>query len=226
MRTTKPISTISYNSPEYLAMKLEELRKAKKIEWWVFIQHRAESDESKDHIHLHLSPAKMLQTEDLREALQEYDPTHPDKPLGCQPFVSSKFADWCLYSLHDEGYLASKGQSRQFHYSLDDMITSDADFLDEQFRSIDALALDPYRAMKEALEHGVTFPQFFARGTIPIQLFRQYKEAWNALAEVYNAPARNGRQTHTPKPDSAQRSANPQGCGTELQPDPDGGYSF
>lgn len=229
MRTTKPISTVSFNSPAYLALKLEELRKAKKIEWWAFIVHSAESDEAKDHIHLYLVPAKMLQTEDLREFLQEYDASHPDKPLGCLPFQGSKFSDWCLYSLHDEAYLSSKGQSRQFHYSLDDFITSDADFLEQQFKAIDTYALDPYRAMKDAIEHGVSWAQFFARGTIPIQLLRQYKEAWQTLADVCDVPQRAGRSTHTPKPERdkvAQRSANPKGCGTELVPDDDGGFSF
>ena len=48
VKTRRPISTISYNSPEYLQGKLEELRKAKIISVWFFIKHKKEQDERKD----------------------------------------------------------------------------------------------------------------------------------------------------------------------------------
>lgn len=82
MRTTKPISTISFNSREYLALKLHELQKSGRISFWAFVEHQPEDDEAgkKVHNHVFVIPSKMLQTDDLREELKEYDPEHPDKP--------------------------------------------------------------------------------------------------------------------------------------------------
>ena len=48
MKTTKPISSISWNSRNYLVDRLEELRKAHLIAFWVLVKHTAEEDEKKD----------------------------------------------------------------------------------------------------------------------------------------------------------------------------------
>lgn len=116
MRTTKPIATISFNSPAFLKLKLEELTKAGKISFWAFIPHKPEDDEAgtKEHNHLYAEPSKMMQTDDLKAELLEFDPEHPDKPKGCLPFRTSKFADWYLYGLHDKRYLASKDSHGDF----------------------------------------------------------------------------------------------------------------
>ena len=68
MRTTKPIATISFNTPEYLKLKLDELTKAKKIAFWAYIVHQPEDDEAgnKVHMHVYIEPSAMVQTEDLR----------------------------------------------------------------------------------------------------------------------------------------------------------------
>lgn len=91
MRTTKPIATISFNSPAFLKLKLEELTKAGKISFWAFIPHKPEDDEAgtKEHNHLYAEPSKMMQTDDLKAELLEFDPEHPDKPKGCLPFRTS-----------------------------------------------------------------------------------------------------------------------------------------
>lgn len=48
MKTSKPISTISYNSKPYLVKKLNDLKKAGILEFWSFIEHEPESDEIRD----------------------------------------------------------------------------------------------------------------------------------------------------------------------------------
>ena len=195
MRTTKPISTISYNSPLFLTLKLEELRKAKIITWWAYIYHIAEDDEQgkKDHIHLYVEPAKMLQTEDLREELREPDPDN-DKPLGCLSWESSKFDHWYMYSLHDKRYLASKGQSRRYSYRHDEIVTNDDDELLHRARRIDHLSLSPYGDMLDAIEHGFTWPEYFARGTVPLPQLNAFEKAWFLLAA--QRTERNGRSGH------------------------------
>lgn len=186
MRTTKPISTISFNTPEYLHLKLEELRKAGRISFWAYIEHKPEDDEcgKKRHMHLYIEPSKMLQTDELKEALKEFDPQKPEKPLGCISFNSSKFDPWYLYALHDRRYLASKGQSRRFHYKHDDIVSSDPDDLLFKARSIDMVALSPYADMEDAQTHGLSFSEYFARGTVPLPQVALFERAWNLLLQV------------------------------------------
>lgn len=71
MRTSKPIATISYNSADFLKLRLNDLIKSKKICDWMFIQHTAEADEKKDHIHLWIKPNTLLDTMDLQEHFLE-----------------------------------------------------------------------------------------------------------------------------------------------------------
>lgn len=196
MRTTKPVSTISFNTEPYLRLKLDELRKAKKISFWAFVNHLPEDDEGgkKSHIHLYLEPSALLQTDDLREFLKEYDPNNPSKPLGCLIFNHSVFDHWYMYVLHDKRYLASKNQSRRFQYLSSEVKTSDDDDLTYKVKQIDILSLSPYSEMQDAIIQGLTFEEFFRRGTIPIQQIKCFQTAWHLL--VYCETFRNGRKTH------------------------------
>lgn len=201
VRTTKPISTISFNSTAYLTLKLEEFRRAGRISFWALIPHKPEDDEAgkKPHHHVYVEPSKMLQTDDLKNDLKEFDPQRPDKPLGCLTFTSSKFDHWYLYALHDPRYLASKGQERKFHYEHDDIASSDEDDLLYKARMIDVLSLSPYADMQDAILHGVTWDQYFSRGTVPIPQIRQFQEAWYTLTRSIfggSMTNRNGREGH------------------------------
>lgn len=201
MRTTKPISTISFNSKEHLTMKLKELTKAKIIAFWAFIEHQPEDDEGgkKVHYHVYIEPAKMCQTEDLREEFREYDHQNPEKPRGCLVFNSSDFPNWYLYVLHDKRYLASKGQSRKYHYKHEQMISSDADDLTYKVRTINLLELSPYEDMLQAIMQGIKWDEYVARGTVPIQMFRQWRDAWESLSNAFfegERTNRNGRENH------------------------------
>ena len=196
VRTTKPISTISYNSPAFLQLKLDELRKAGRLSFWAFIRHQPEDDEGgkKYHMHVYIEPSKMLQTDDLRGMFKEFDPENPENPKGVLKFNNSKFGDWYLYALHDRRYLAQKGQSRRYTYRADEFITSDADDLNCMVKSIDLLSLSPYSAMEDAISQGVTWEEYFSRGTVPIPLVRQWQIAYLSL--MYKRTDRNGRPGH------------------------------
>ncbi len=196
MRTTKPISTISFNSPEYLALKLHELEQARKISFWAFIIHQPEDDEGggKEHCHVYIEPSRMVQTDDLRSELREFDPSNPDKPFGCLPFRQSKFGPWFLYAIHDKRYLLSLGQSRKYSYHFDEILTSDYDNLVFLSKTIDMLELSRYSDMLEAIENGVTFPEYFRRGNVPIPQVRNFEIAWNML--LASGTYRNMGDTH------------------------------
>ena len=86
MRTSKPISTISYNTQEFLLHQLDEMIKNHIISDYMYINHFAEEDERKDHIHLWMKPNKLLDTMDIQKYLLEIDPNNPTKPLKCNDF--------------------------------------------------------------------------------------------------------------------------------------------
>lgn len=206
VRTSKPIAAISYNDPGYLRLKCEELRKAGRISEWYFIEHTPEEDEKKRHIHLYIQPSKMLQTDDLIREFAQPDPDKPGKVLTCPRWVSSRFADWYLYAIHDQAYLVSKGQIRRYHYRREDVQAYDEDALDESIREIDLTSVNVVKRMMDAQQSGVTFAQFFQRGGVPINAIRAYEAAWELLSA--SRTFRAGRmgheddETHTSRTDA------------------------
>lgn len=194
MRTSKPISTISYNTENYLKGKLEELKKNRTISDYMYILHFAEEDESKNHTHVFIEPNKMLDTMALQENFREIDPKDNTKLLGCINFHSSKVDDWILYSMHFEPYLVSKGQSRKYHYKQDDFrfadeLTFEALFNHAMYQSDWALNNQRVQWIKNRL----TNPEdLLFNGSVPLQ------QAGQLLAVKRLLLDRNGRTTHTP----------------------------
>lgn len=106
MATQKPISTISYNSEQFLKEKLDLWIENHTIMAYQYICHKGE-DGDKDHIHLRIEPNKKIDPMDLMERLKEYTLGN-QKPLGVRPFRPSKEEDWILYAIHDKDYLNLK----------------------------------------------------------------------------------------------------------------------
>lgn len=127
MATSKPISTISYNSESFLRSKLDDLYKAHIIQAWQYFSHKGE-DGDKDHIHLRIEPNKKIDPMELSDLFREFVPGN-DKPLGVRPWRPSKEEDWILYGLHDAQYLKLKygggEKGEKLPYTLDDMQVSD-----------------------------------------------------------------------------------------------------
>lgn len=208
MKTSKTFSTISYNSSDFLTVKLSELVNRRKIAFWAFFHHLPEEDEEKEHKHLYIVPNGQVNTDEIREYLLEFDPVHPDKPLGCIPCRSSKFYDWYMYSLHDEVYLASKGQSRKYRYTIDDCVCSDKDYLNEEIHQMDMSHLSKVKALKQAVDDNVPFEELLSRGQIPVQQVYAYQRAYSLMQDYKTN--RNERVTHSPKfdPDTGELLSN------------------
>ena len=107
MRTSKEISTISYNTEAFLYDRLQELLRNKVISDYIYIKHLPDDDERKEHIHLWLKPNKLLDSMDIQDFLKEIDPNNP-KPLKVLDFKPSKSDDWILYCQHYRPYLEYK----------------------------------------------------------------------------------------------------------------------
>lgn len=183
MRTSKPFSTISYNTTDFLIVKLDELLKRGVVDFWAFIEHLPEDDETKKHKHLFIVPSRLMDSSAFISALLEVDVLYPlNKPLGCMPCRSSKFSDWFLYSIHDKRYLLSKGQSRKYSYCADDFVCSNFDYFNDLRHQIDFSKLRGTQFLVDALENGVAFESLVRNGQIPIQLLKQYEYAYYMLS--------------------------------------------
>lgn len=137
MKTNHLISTISYNTLEFLIKMLNELYEAHRIAFWCFVEHIPEELDDhtmeKKHIHLFIEPNCQLDTMDLQKLSEEFDPEFPDKPLKCIYFRKSSWEDWLLYGLHDETYLKLKLEKREYSYTFDDFYFSDPDEFFERY---------------------------------------------------------------------------------------------
>lgn len=135
MATIQPISTVSYNTEEFLLNKLNELYSAHIIREWYYIKHKGE-DGDKDHIHLRIVPNRRLDPMEFQDELKEYTSKH-SKPLGCIGIRYSKEEDWLLYVVHDKDYLKQKysggDKGEKIPYQFTDIVCSDDYMLENKF---------------------------------------------------------------------------------------------
>ena len=141
----------------------------------MFINHFAEEDERKNHIHLWIKPNTLIDTMDLQKHFTELDPANPMKPLKCIDFKQSQVDDWILYCQHYGPYLASKGESREYHYSRDDFVYCDEDTFDELYHhAFKGSEWAKRYQILQALEQGKMSPtQLILNGTVPLNLASQ-----------------------------------------------------
>lgn len=179
MRTSKDISTISYNTSDFLKSRLDLLISTNVIDFYMFINHIAEDDEKKDHIHLYVLPSKLLDTCDLsREFIQDVE---NGLPLKCMPWRFSDFDDMILYMLHDVDYLDSKGYERRFHYTLDDIVSSDDDYVRDRYKELRLEGNNWITKVVNAMDSGMTFEQFVLSGRVPVTQISNYSYVWNIV---------------------------------------------
>lgn len=138
MKTKQVISTICYNTEEFLVSRLNALVKSNHLDFWAFVKHYAEDDETKDHIHLIVYPSKAIDTKDIDDFLLEA--TNGDKPLGtCKLWhiVHEKNVnDFYLYALHDLKYCRLKGYDRRkYTYTIKDFRTSSYEALENSINT-------------------------------------------------------------------------------------------
>lgn len=180
MRTTKPISTVSFNTEEYLRSVLEEQISSGVISWYVYIKHKGEDDDAgrKDHMHVYAEPSKTIQTDNIRAMFKEFDPENPDKPLGTLLWKVSKFQDWYMYAKHDPVYLANKGLVKKYVYQSTDFVSNEDMELADRISNFPVL---PMQRMLEEIQNGTTFEQLVACGFVPIQQIVQYRQAYMSM---------------------------------------------
>lgn len=178
MQTSKPISTISYNTIPFLRSVLDMLIRSHKIDYYMFIPHIGEIDQfgekEDDHVHLFVIPNKRVNTADLGDYFIEPDPNNT-LPLKCITWETSKSDDWILYCLHDEKYLLSKFETRQIHYKYTDLVGSDVQDLRRKYRM--AYQSSGYAKACNLYEYarsGGTLNDLMRIGAIPVNQIEAY----------------------------------------------------
>lgn len=185
MKTIKTISNISYNSIAHFEQCIKALWGGNKIDWAYWIYHKADTDETKDHIHFVLRPSSRVDTSDLRKFFNEVDPTHPDMPLTCTckwNFTNS-MDDWLLYAIHDINYLKSKGQTRNHFYEWKDIKATDYGALRQDIASIDMTKWNRLAILEKAVREDIPFAQLVQDGFIPIAQRAQYEQQYRAIKD-------------------------------------------
>lgn len=188
MKTSKPFSTISYNSLDHLQAVLSDLVNRRVLYFWIFIKHHREEDESKDHVHLLLVPNGQVDTDAVLRQLEEFDPCNPTKPFRClSPRKTNSFGDWYYYALHDERYLISHGsQARKYHYSKDDFFYSSEDEYQEYVHSIDHRRLFKSNAVFDALNEGKSLYDMLREGIVTQN---NYLQASKLVKDFFQKPS-------------------------------------
>lgn len=192
MKTRRLVSTISYNTENGLAAILERLKASEVIDWAHWVHHDPEEDEKKDHFHVIMSPSRTLDTVGLQKEFLEVDTTCL-KPLGVLPFQVSRFDDWFLYGIHDIGYLASKGQSRKHHYTLQDVRSTCEEFLHDQAKQVNNFKYRTFATLQEFASDRKPWTDVLLSGVVPVPQWRYWQEVYFAMTGV---SLRGGRSGH------------------------------
>lgn len=182
MITRTSIATISYNSVPFLVHTLNVMIESGSIEFYAFVDHLPESDETKSHKHLYIVPSSNIDTFSLQNQLKEIDLDHPDlPPLGCIMFRHSKFADWYLYCQHDRDYLSMRGECKEFIYTKDDFVVSDKDYFNELIHTSDFSKFKIFQKLRDAVSADVSFKDLVSNGFVPVPQIVQYRMAYNIM---------------------------------------------
>lgn len=187
MRTSKAISTISYNSDLFLKNKIEEWKNNGLIEFGMWIRHQPDEDNKKSHCHVFLQPAKLIQTMDFEQDSIELDPCNPDKPFKMISFRVSKESDWLLYAIHDKYYLMEKGIERNYYYSFDDIQSTCDETLNDIISRIsdDRKGRLEYRII-DCINRGLKWGDIISSGLVPIRYMSGAKIMYEAITGQSN----------------------------------------
>lgn len=190
MRTNKHISNIAYHREPVFAAFANTLRKADRIGPCLWVAHKAEGNEKKDHLHILLVGGVKTYNTDGLSALFGWDEID-GKMASVTPLwkPTKNLSDWLLYGVHDERYLLTKGEDRQHSYSWADIhVTSgDEDLLEtliveaKDFRDhLGDKIVDRLRMLRRK---GWGIERAIATGLVPLPLVSQAIRAWGCIAE-------------------------------------------
>ena len=170
-QTSKPISTISYNTHKFLVKVLNELLEDGHIGFWAIVFHKKEDDELADHFHVYAEPEEKIDTISLKKLFLEPD-FIVGLPRACKRWQKSDWSNWYLYGIHDPDYLESKKQSRKYHYIMDNVECSDRTEMLEKIHNIDYTRFTSLGSAIRAAKSGETLDHYLERVPVKMVHFR------------------------------------------------------
>lgn len=167
--TSRPQSTISYNTEPFLKSILDDLVEKHVIQFYMYIFHYGEEGD-KDHFHVFFQPNKRIDVMDYADCFIE-PVAGEKKPRKCRPFRPSSEEDWILYGLHDPEYLKSKdidgSQDGKIEYSPDSMKHSEDFDFDIAYRRAKAAMRTSAREISKKLRAGTSARELVETGANP-----------------------------------------------------------
>lgn len=189
MRTSKPVSAISYNTEAFLAAEIMRWRDEGLIEFGTFVFHEPEEGDLKRHAHVWVKPAKTIQTTDLENRTKEIDLTNPlNPPLKTMLWrKSEKFYNWYMYTTHDTAYGLKHGytEARKYQYGPEDYLSTDADafeLLVSEAKEAAACEDSTMRIIIEMIQSGLQFHEILRSGAVPLKQVHNAKLTYEALS--------------------------------------------
>lgn len=161
MATSRPISSISYNTRSFLMEKLNDLYNRHIISNALVMFHKGE-DGDKDHAHFRLELNTRVDPMTLRDEFKELDSNHA-KPLWIRPFRFSKEEDFILYVIHDQHYLKTVygiDKCEKLPYDWHEIISLDGD----------DVGIAYLRAKAKQKHTGVSIAKSLQTGSSPLDL--------------------------------------------------------
>lgn len=185
MDTSKPFSTIGYNTESFLVNRLDELKNLYSDLFWCYIYHTDEPNK-KEHYHLYIEPNQRIREGDFQRIRESFKEPVEDneKPLSCMPFRrSNTFEDWYLYALHDQDYLRAKHlQKVRLNYSPELMRVSDDEYLNELLQSISIEKyMSPLDKMRMCHDNGLTMHDAMSYLRIPFSGMYGFLKTWETF---------------------------------------------
>lgn len=193
-KTSKTISFISYLHEDYLIECLDQLIASKDIVWYCFIKHKADNDNTKDHIHLCIEPNGSIQISLILDNLIEADINNPLPLKTLFDGVVNSFVDYYWYILHDSDYLDFKGITRNIKdYNPNTIRTSDKDYLlNSAFKQDKPGSINT--KVVEKMESGLSNSQIactFVKTTKDFAYFNKYLEGLESFSSAKGLRALN-----------------------------------
>lgn len=187
MKTSSPISLISYNTKEFLKLKLDSLIDEQYIFNYVFIHHDADVDSLKDHFHVTIFPTDRIDTLQLKSFFSE--PCDDVKPLGISPVINKclNTDTMFLYYIHDEKFLNSREETRNiYNYSIDSFCYSDADhfnsIMQNAFKFLDNLSVKvSTKQILDAIDSNISYHDFLVKYNPPTNQIHAIKLTYDSI---------------------------------------------
>lgn len=190
MRTGKAVSNIAYHRPEVWSNTVNALRKAGVIGPCLWVAHKSEGNEKKDHIHLCLLGGYKSYNTDGLSSLFGIDVIDGQKASVTTLWRTTKsLNDWILYAIHNPRYLIHKGESKQHTYDWGDVhITSgDEDTLQqlivEAQDALEGLGDKTTMRLRALARMGLTWREVVVGGYVPMGQLMQARTAWRYILQ-------------------------------------------